>query len=76
MQKKNEGVKISLTIDERTYSVSGLPNDSYAGELQEAFDRLLFQAGYHSDVRCADGGSISVRYKEEWEDDDEKDEDK
>lgn len=42
-----------------------LSEDSSYNDAQEAFDRLLIQAGYSNDIRCADGGHFELEYKED-----------
>ena len=59
--------KITLECYDTKYTIENIPNDSTAQEMQEIFDRLLVQAGYSMDIRCADGGRYEITYKEEDE---------
>lgn len=59
-------MKITIETYGNTYSAT-LGNDSNSSEAQETFDRLLIQAGYSNDIRCADGGHYELKYVSEDE---------
>lgn len=64
MDKTCMPVSIMLKMHGETYTTEGLPWDSDADSLKEAFSRLLVCAAFSPDVIEEDGG------RWEWVDDD------
>lgn len=61
-------MKLTLELYDTTYTVEMDTDEVCGGELQEMFDRVLIQAGYHLNTIRTSEGHYDVKW--EWHNED------